>query len=288
MTSATPRARLSFCLVLALGAGFALRADLGARQGRGQGAGPAPDAVPTSASSIVAYPAQYVGHVVTITASVAKEISATAFTVDQNHNAAMGEVLVLAPKLVTTPAPNAYITVIGSAVTFDPADVATRLKGYTLDLPPVIVEQFRGKPAILATAVVAGNMTDLTKKPPAPITADDETLSAIMKQVSPASAALRTAAGGNDAAGVAARTAELKKLFASAQVVFTARNITTAVNWSADAIKYADTAGTAASATRWTDVAAAAASLNQVCSACHAAHRERQDDGTYRLKAGSR
>lgn len=181
MTSATPRTRLSICLVLALGAGFALRADLRARQGQGQGAGPAPDVVPTSASSIVAYPSQYVGRVVTVTASVAKQITATAFTVDQYHNAAMGEVLVLAPKLVTTPAPNAYVTVIGDVVAFDPADVAKRLTGYTLDLPPADVEQFRGKPAILATAVVASNMTDLTKKAPAPMTSDDETLSAIMK-----------------------------------------------------------------------------------------------------------
>ena len=55
---------------------------------------------------------------------------------------------------------------------------------------------------------------------------------------------------------------------------FKARNITTAVNWSSDALKALDGA----------DVTA----LTQTCTACHNAHRVRQDDGTYRLKTGGR
>lgn len=285
MSLTTPLSRLSVCLVLALGAAGVLRADLGARQGRGQGAAPpAVDVVPTSTMSIAKNPAAFLGKVVSVTASVGRAINATVFTVDQNRNTADGELLVIAPALYTMPAPDAYVTVIGNLVAFDPADVATRLKGYTLTIPLDVAAKFQGKPTILATAIVGSNMADLTKRPPAPMTPDDEKLSAIMKQVSPASAALRTAAGTSDAAAVKARTAELKKLFTDAQVVFKGRNMMTALIWADDAIKATDAADAAAATAKWPEVTAATGKLSETCTACHNAHRERQDDGTYRIK----
>ena len=286
--SASPLSRLTVCFVLALGAAVAMRATLDARQARGQGPAPAPavDPVPTSASSIILNPALYLGRAVTITASVSRQISATAFIVDQNRNPAQGEVLVIAPALVKSPAADAYVTVIGNLVAFDPADVAARLTSYKLDLPADVMEKFRGKPAILATAVVGSDFSDLTKKPAGPMTPDDEKLSAIMKQVGPASAALRTAAGASDAATVKTRAAELKKLFTDAQTVFKGRSIMTALLYSADAIKHVEAAAAAAAAANWADVATATTNLQQACTTCHNAHRERQDDGTYRLKIG--
>jgi cytochrome c556 len=231
-------------------------------------------------------PAAYLGKTVTITASVARQFAPTAFTVDQNRSTAQGEVLVIASMLTEMPAPNAYVTVIGEAVAFDPADVSKRLKGGTLTLPPDAVTAFLGKPAIVATAIIASNMTDLTKRKPDPMSPDDEKLSAIMKQVSPAATALRAAATASDATAAKEKTAELKKLFTDAQSVFQGRNIMTAVIFSSDAIKYVDAADAAAAAGRWPDVVAAAASLTQTCTTCHNAHRVRQDDGTYRLKTG--
>lgn len=281
--------RLTVCLLLALGASVAMRADLNARQARGQGAAPAPvvDPVPTSAGSIMLDPAKYLGRTVTITVSVARQISPTIFVVTQNRNPAQGEILVIAPKLQKMPSTDAYVTVIGDLVSLDPATVATRLAaGYSLDLPADVTAKFLGKPTILATAVVASDFSDLTKKPAGPMTPDDEKLSAIMKQISPASAALRTAVGASDAAGVKARAAELKKLFNDAQVVFKGRSIMTAMLYAADAIKSVDAADAAAAAGNWADVTTASTNLSQACTTCHNAHRERQDDGTFRLKIG--
>ncbi len=291
MPSILKNASLPVCLFLALGASVALRANLDPLQGRAGGPGAAPaappvDPVPTSVSSIMLNPAQYIGRPVTITASVGKQISATVFVATQNRNAAQGEVLVIAPALQKTPAVDAYVTIIGPLVAFDPAAVATRLANYKLELPADVIEKFRGRPTILATAIVASNFVDLTKKPAGPMTPDDEKLSAIMKQVQPAAAALRTAAGASDAVAVATRTAELKKLFIDTQAVFTGRSIMTALLFSADAIKHLDAAAAAAAAGKWADVTTATTNLTQSCTTCHNAHRERQDDGTFRLKIG--
>lgn len=284
--SSTSFARLAVSLTLALSAGFVLRANVDARQARGQGPAPAPtpDPVPTAVNSIVANPSQYIGRPVSVTVSVATLLTATAFTIDQNHNIAQGEILVIAPTLVKVPAADAYVTVIGDLVAFDPADIATRFATYKLELSPEVIAKFRGKPAIIATAIVSSSFTDLMKRPPAPMTPDDQKLSAIMQQVSPASAALRAAAGASDAATVKARTAELRKLFGDANDVFKSRNILTAMLMLADAQTQIDAIDAAAAAAKWPDVTAATTTLTQACTTCHNAHRERQDDGTFRLK----
>lgn len=285
MRSVRPLPLLSVCLALTLGAAVHARQGQGqaqaqqaqgqAAQGRGQGPGGAApaapvDTVPTSAASIIAKPAMFLGRTVTITASVARPVSPTAFTVGQNRSTAQGEVLVIAAMLASAPAPNDYVTVIGDAVAFDPAEATRRLRGAALNLPADVIAAFTGKPAIIATAILTNDLTDLTKRKPDPMTPDDVKLSAIMKLVSPAATALRTAATANDAAAVKTKTDELKKLFTDAQGVFKAGNITTAVAWSGDALRALDAGDTAA--------------LQQTCTACHNAHRVRQDDGTYRLK----
>jgi hypothetical protein len=279
--------RVSISLTFALAASFALRAELGARQGRGGGAPagpPPPDPIPTAVSSIVANPAAYLGKFVSVTASVEKLVNATAFVVDQNRNAAQGEILVIAPALYKAPAADAYVTVVGDLISFDAAEIAKRLPTYKLELPPDVTAKFQGKLAIVATAVVGSNLSDLTKRPPAPMTPDDIKLSGIMQQISPASAALRTAAGASDAAAVKTKTAELKKLFGDAQAVFQGRNILTAMLLINDANKAIDSAAAGAAAGKWEDVTAANTALGQVCTTCHTAHRERMDDGTFRIK----
>jgi hypothetical protein len=280
--------RLMVCLTLTLAAGIAARASQPPSQGRGQGApaAPAPDPIPTSAASIMKNPALYVGKPVTATASVARMIAATVFTIDQNRSTAQGEVLVIAPALAKAPTADAYVTVVGNLIAFDPAEVSTRLPNYKLELPMDVITAFKGKPAILATAIIASDFTDLTKKPAGPVTPNDEKLSALMRQISPASAALRTAITAKDAAAVKTRTAELKKLFTDVQDVFKGINVMTAMLFASDAMKHAEAANTAAAAGQWDDVTAASTALSGTCTTCHNAHRERQDDGTYRLKIG--
>jgi hypothetical protein len=285
--------RLFIGLTLTLVAGIATRAHLDAQmppQGRGGGPGqgtpaaPPADPIPTTAASIMLNPPAYLGKVVSVTASVARPLTATAFVIDQNRNPAQGEILVIAPAIVKMPPADAYVTVVGDLVPFDPAAVAAKFATYKLDVPADVLAKFQGKPAILATAVVGSNLADLTKRPPAPMSPEDTKLSALMQQISPASAALRTAIAASDAATVKARTAELKKLFGDVQDVFKGLSLMTAMLYANDAIKQTDAAAAAAAAGNWPEVTAASTNLSAACTTCHNAHRERQDDGTFRLK----
>lgn len=288
MASVSRFSRLSVALTLGLVTALALRADLGARQGRGGGAGaPATavvDPIPTTAASIMLNPAPYIGKAVSVTASVAKPVSATTFIVDQNRSPAQGEILVIAPAIVKMPAADAYVTVVGDLVAFDAATVSAKFANYKLDVPADVLAKFQGKPAILATAVVDSHLSDLTKKPAAPMTPEEQKLSAIMQQVSPASAALRTAIAEKDAAAVKTQTVLLKKLFGDVQDVFKGLSVMTAMLYASDASKQSDAVAVAAAAGNWPDATTASTNLSAACTTCHTAHRERQDDGTFRLK----
>jgi len=283
--------RLLIGLTLTLVAGIATRAHLDAQmppQGRGAGAGtpatPPVDPIPTTAASIMLNPSAFLGKAVSVTASVAKPITATTFIVDQNRSVAQGEILVIAPAIVKMPAADAYVTVVGDLVAFDAAKVSAKFASYKLDVPADVLAKFQGKPVILATAVIDSHLSDLTKKPAAPMTPEEQKLSALMQQVSPASAALRTAIAESDAAAVKARTAELKKLFSDVGDVFKGLNLMTAMLYANDATKQSDAVAAAAAAGKWPDATTASANLSAACTTCHTAHRERQDDGTFRLK----
>ncbi len=122
--------------------------------------------VPVAASSIAANPDTYMNEYVTVTAAVEANLSKTAFSVDQDKTKNTGkEVLVLAPTLQSATDVNTYVTVIGQLVKFDPADVATKLKDYKLDLSPDAVSKYMGKPVVLATAVINTAGIDIAKKP---------------------------------------------------------------------------------------------------------------------------
>ena len=76
----------------------------------------------------------------------------------------------------------------------------------------------------------------------------------------------------------------MKKLYADVEVFFKTRGTADATTWASSASKLVDSIDTAAAGGKWDDAKAAAGNLNQLCTQCHAAHRERQDDGTYRVK----
>jgi hypothetical protein len=239
---------------------------------RGGGAAPAaPPLVPVTASSLAAHPLSYVGRTVTLMGTVSQQLSPTIFTIEQGGAATMPlPILVVAPTLVAAPAPNAYVTVIGPAVLFDPADLS-KLKGYALDI---------------RADVVASDLTDLAKKKPVPMTPEEQAFSELMKKVNPASMALRTGVSASNATAAHDRAMELKGLFTDVQAFFKKRGIADAEGWAGEAQKLSETVDSAAAASKWPEATAAAASLNQICTTCHTAHRERLDDGTYRLKAG--
>lgn len=243
--------------------------------------------VPVAASSVAANPDQYVGEFVTMTAAVEHNLSKTSFSVDQDKTKSTGkEVLVLAPNLQTKVDDNTYVTVIGQLIKFDPADVAAKLKDYTLDLSADDIAKYTGKPVVLATAVINTAGIDIAKKPVPPPTTDDLTLQKVMTRLPPAQAALRKGIEGSSADIAKEQATIMKVAFTETAAFWKAKGNTEAMNWAAEGVKHADTILVAAAAGKWDDVKAAATPLGATCGTCHAKNRVRMDDGTFRIKAG--
>jgi hypothetical protein len=251
-----------------LAGSIALRADQGPPQG---GAKPL---VPMTASTIARDPAAHMGENVSMMAAVETVLSKTVFTVDQDKTKSTG------------PEVNAYLTVQGEVFKFDPAEVTKRNRTYKLDLTPEQIEQYRGKPAVMATAVVNAALIDLAKRPIVPPTPAEVALSAAMKIINSAMGVVRTGLEKPDAAQLQEQAAALKKAFMETEAIFKARNTATAIAWAGEALKHATAMEAAAAAGKWDDVKAAAGGIQPLCAQCHGEHRERLDDGSYRIKSG--
>jgi cytochrome c556 len=252
----------------------------------GAPAAPAPKPLlPVAANTVAAKPDAYAGEGVTISAEVVERVGATAFTIGQAGMTAPGQVvLVLAPRLNAPVEPNAYVTVIGEVVTFDPTEVAAKMKDSAPVLPPGAAEQYRGHAAIIASSVINAAMADLAKKPLPPVTADDRVLDPIMKRVGPAFNALRQAATASNATDAAAQATALSTAFTDATAFWKPKPHADANQWTADALHEATEIEAAAKKGDMEAVKASLPKLQQTCTACHNQYRERQDDGSYRIK----
>lgn len=270
--------------LLALVASFAAPS---AQQGRGA---PVPkQLVPVTASSVAATPDAYIGQYVTLIAPVDRRFSSTAFSVDQDRTRSTGrDVLILAPALSAPVDVDAYVTVIGEVVRFDFEELASRAPDYLIGLPSDVVESYRGRPAVLATSVINAGLIDLAKRLPPRMTVEEEAYSKVMKQVGPAFASLRQAVAASDAEGATTHTGVLKQAFADTEAFWKTRGAADALAWAKDARKQVDIIQRGAAGAQWEDVKTAAAALGQICQSCHAAYRERFDDGSYRIKSGTK
>jgi cytochrome c556 len=256
-------------------------------QGGGQPAPQAKPMIPLAASTFATNPDTYVGENVTVTGAVEQTLSKTAFSIDQDKTKATGkDVIVIAPTLQKGVDQNTYITVIGEVVKLDPAEIAKKAKNYAVDLSPELLEKYKGKPVVLATAVVNSAAIDIAKVPPPPMTADDMALSKIMKQVGPANTQLRTALDASNVETSKQHVATLKQMFLETETFWKPKGKADAIQWSADARKAVDSLEKAVAATKWDEAKTAAGALGQTCQQCHGAHRIRIEDGTYRIKTG--
>jgi cytochrome c556 len=120
------------------------------------------------------------------------------------------------------------------------------------------------------------------------MTAEEEAYQKVMRQVGPANTALRGAIDKMDSAAVKDQAAILTKAFTQTEAFWKTRGKADAVGFAVEARKHADAITTAANAGKWDDIKAAATPLGQQCASCHGAYRERLDDGSFRIKAGSR
>ena len=245
--------------------------------------------IPAAASSLVLRPDAFIGATVSVTATIEQLLTATTFSVDQDAARSTGQdVLVIAPTLNEPPTPGAYVTIIGTVLRFEPERVAELAKDYTLDLPPDAVAKYRGKPAILARAVIDGKMVDLAKPPVVPLTPEEEELDQAMKEVNAAFPAMRSAIDSANADVTEEYGAILAESFATAETFFKGREATDAIGWAQEAQKIVASVREAAAAGRWAEATETAGTVTRLCQSCHGAYRERQDDGTFRVKQGGR
>jgi cytochrome c556 len=245
--------------------------------------------VPVAAGTLAKDPQPFYGEVVSVTAAVERQLSPSAFLVDQDRTKSAGQdVLVLAPTLTAAVEANTYVTVVGEVVRFDPAEIARRAKSYTMDLADDVVAKYQGRPAILATVVVNAAMVDLARRVPPPMTREEEAYDQVMKRVGPAFNTLRTAIAESDAAAAAESTKALRAAFAEVDAFWKARATADALEWTSTARKHVDSLERAVDRANWDEMKRVATELAQVCQSCHASYRERLDDGTYRLRGGTR
>jgi hypothetical protein len=239
-----------------------------------------------TASTILRDPFAQMGANVSMMASVDAVLSKTVFTVDQDKNKSTGlNVIVLAPNLNTAPEINSYVTVQGEVFPFNPAEVAKRAKNYTLDLEPDVIAKYQGKSAVFANAVITMGLVDIARRLPPPMSPAEIEFSNWMKAINGANTTIRGGLEKPDAAAMQAQLAVMKKAYTDVQTFFKGRNTADAVKFAGDSVNLVTTMEQSVAGGNWDEVKASAGSLTQLCSACHAAHRDRMDDGTYRIRA---
>ena len=240
--------------------------------------------VPVAASTLAMDPAPFFGQTVTLMAAVEQRISPAAFSVDQDKTKSTGhDVLILTRALHGSVTLNAYVTVIGEVVRFDPAEIGRRSPDYLLDLPGDIASRFNNRAVVLATAVIDASMIDLTKKLPPRMTPEEEAYDKIMKRVGPSFNALRQAVSSSTIDTVRDNAVVLKQTFADTETFWKARGKPDAIGWAQEARKHLDAMSRAIDAGKWDEIKVSASALGQTCQSCHAVYRERQDDGSYRI-----
>lgn len=252
---------------------------------RGGGGGGGPAMIPIAASTIARNPDAHVGTTVSMYAAVEKMLSKTVFTVDQDRNKSTGqEVLVIAPYLTAALEPGSYVTVQGPVFKFDPAELTKRARTYKLDLTPDVLSQLQGRPAIVATSVITTALVDVAKRVLPPPTAEELALDKAMKTISGTFNDLRAGLEAPKADVMKTQVAALKGAFTETAVFFTARKTTDAMDWAQQALKFVGAMETGVAVGTFEEVKTAANGLAGLCTSCHGVHRERQDDGSYRVR----
>jgi len=241
--------------------------------------------VPVAASSVANNPDPYVNEYVTMTGAVEANLSKTSFSVDQDKNKPTGkDVLVLAPTLQKAADANSYVTVIGQLIKFDEKDIAARLKDYTIDLSPADIAKFKGKPVVLATAVINTAGIDIAKKPIPPMSADDLALQKIMTKLPPAQGAVRKTLDSKDMAGAKEQATILKQAFTDIETFFKAKNNAEALKWASEGKNHAESMLVNLGLSNIEAAKTSITPLGATCASCHGKYRERMDDGTFRYK----
>jgi hypothetical protein len=225
---------------------------------------------------------------------VERMLSKTAFLVDQRRAVSSSEVasagkpvLVIAPYLTATLEEHKYVLVRGELVKFDLPAIVKAAADYTLDLPSDVALKYQGQPVLIATSVLNARYAELARKPLPPPRPEEVSLSGAMKAINPAFTALRAALDDAKTEIVAQNVAKLEPALTQAETIWDELGQSAAAEWTREARARSLEIGHAAAAGDWDSAKGAAGKLNQLCQNCHGAYRDRLEDGSFRLRAGS-
>ncbi len=241
--------------------------------------------VPATAASIVALPDRFIGQKVSVYATADAALSPTTFLVDHNAAArASSPLLVVAPSLTTAPKGGSYVTVVGEVLRFSPDALRAAAGSYSLDLSAEQIAAFTGKPMVLAQQVYDADMTDLAKPKPVPLTPEEIAFDAVMKKVNPAVGEVRKGLEAGDVATTRREAENLAGLFKTTEQFFLARKTEDAVRWAREAATLAESIASQATSGNVDGARSTVTRLQTLCQSCHTAHRERDEDGQYRIR----
>jgi hypothetical protein len=255
------------------------------------------EGLPVATNIIRQNPDAYYGKLVTVSAGVDEILSKTAFVIDQRKAVGAGEVkaigmpiLVIAPYLASPPDQKNYLLVRGQVVKFDAMSILGAIArldpDYTIDFAAEIEAKYQGQPVLVATSVINAAFAELARKPLPPPGPEEVSLSAAMKTIGPAFAALRTAVQESKTDAVVQNVATLKPAFNRTESAWDNLGQSAPAEWAREAQAHSASIEGAAAAGNWDAVKTSAFALNQLCQNCHGIYRERQEDGTFRIKPG--
>jgi hypothetical protein len=277
------------CTVVAVGLVLiAAAAAPSAQRRRGSNAG---EGLPVGTGQILRQPEAYFGKRVTVSAGIDEILSGTAFVADQRKATSATTVapagaplLVIAPYLKTPLDPKGYLVVRGEVVKFDgPGALASVEPGYKLDLPPEVVAKYQGKPVLVALSIRDGKFNELGAKLLPPPSAEEVSMTTLMKTISASFGQLEGAIDVKQADVVTSQAARLQPAFAEAAQIFGTVHRMAAADLARTAGGHAASLEKAAMAADWTAASDAFRALRQQCQSCHTTQRQTQEDGTFRF-----
>jgi len=139
---------------------------------------------------------------------------------------------------------------------------------------------------VLATVVVTQALVDLAKKPIVPMTPAELAFRQNMLTIDGGAKALVAGLDQPNPTQLKDTIAGMKKAYTDVEAFFKGRNTADAIKWAGDSLKIVTDMEAGLAAGKLEVVKAGTTNVRAICAQCHGAHRERQDDGTFRIKAG--
>ena len=113
---------------------------------------------------------------------------------------------------------------------------------------------------------------------------DEKSLQKLMKEVGDIAKRFKPNQDNKNAAGLAKDASRLSEINKQTAAFWKSRKFDDATKWATDSAEAANAAATAANAGDWDKVKGSVGAVMKNCKSCHDAHREKVEDGVYRIK----